>query len=815
MSNEQFDQYSTLLKIEGNSIQGRVIAEVDQYNIGRYEHDKVITPYYLHEIMKSAGGGGTYPTDATFDQLTVNSINIIDTTIDAKNGGTGINYYDDGDLLVGNSSHELDILPKGSDDTYLAIKDSLLQWLPLSATLTHKFADDEEIVQPVTVDNKLMSPLLTNNLLLQPPEIGSIEPNNSKFININFEKVNGLVIADLTEVYDATINDQIITPKGLNKLFTDPPIIGLTTQEDGYFKDLSCSSLTLNGVYLTEIPYSTNSESLNQIISEKSIVPSNIPYIFDRPYPIGEVTPNNGNFSILTTDDLNITGLITADNPPWIPAANMFANNSEVTGKTITNKALNPSHIDLIFSTPSVIGSATANDGYFNNLTTEALTVTGTPPWPTLDIVFCDDFESIDTLISNKGIVPSNLPNIFANPNPIGSTTPNTGEFSTLTAKSITLTETSLDPTMGGTGQYIYDKGDIIVASSSTILGKLPIGLDGQTLEADSTQTLGLRWVNGSGSTYPSNYHAMSSPKYLNGNSYYIQYGNFRNYTNTDDIIINADKTINITTENVADNVISGYIISNYLSNTVTLTNTTTIETDDSINVDFTGIFTVGDIITIDTLGGRRIIDVTSTTLVVEPAFGSTGSNLGYRRGGQAPDTVYYLYALGSNSNPTYLMSPRCGAIGDYIIDIPGDYSLSNIVQTRYDFLTDSNGLFYRKNYNENYASFYPYIPLGTINYNSGNATTIDLTKYISRTSDIITIKVTLTTTNVSGSNANITLLGDSNNNYICETPIIGTISETVTVNLQLNSFKIGISDNNATANIVLLGYYLNNKNMF
>lgn len=46
----------------------------------------------------------------------------------------------------------------------------------------------------------------------------------------------------------------------------------------------------------------------------------------------------------------------------------------------------------------------------------------------------------------------------------------------------------------GGTGQTSYTKGDTLVASSSSVLGKLAVGGDGQALVADSTKTSGVTW---------------------------------------------------------------------------------------------------------------------------------------------------------------------------------------------------------------------------------------------------------------------------------------------------------------------------------
>lgn len=46
----------------------------------------------------------------------------------------------------------------------------------------------------------------------------------------------------------------------------------------------------------------------------------------------------------------------------------------------------------------------------------------------------------------------------------------------------------------GGTGQTTFTKGDILVASSTSVLSKLSVGPNGQSLVADSTQSSGIRW---------------------------------------------------------------------------------------------------------------------------------------------------------------------------------------------------------------------------------------------------------------------------------------------------------------------------------
>lgn len=50
----------------------------------------------------------------------------------------------------------------------------------------------------------------------------------------------------------------------------------------------------------------------------------------------------------------------------------------------------------------------------------------------------------------------------------------------------------------GGTGQTTFNKGDMLVAQSSSVLTKLGVGTDGQALLADSTQATGIKWgLNG------------------------------------------------------------------------------------------------------------------------------------------------------------------------------------------------------------------------------------------------------------------------------------------------------------------------------
>jgi len=47
----------------------------------------------------------------------------------------------------------------------------------------------------------------------------------------------------------------------------------------------------------------------------------------------------------------------------------------------------------------------------------------------------------------------------------------------------------------GGTGQTSYNKGNLLVAQSSSVISKLAVGLDGQILKADSSVASGVKWA--------------------------------------------------------------------------------------------------------------------------------------------------------------------------------------------------------------------------------------------------------------------------------------------------------------------------------
>lgn len=55
-------------------------------------------------------------------------------------------------------------------------------------------------------------------------------------------------------------------------------------------------------------------------------------------------------------------------------------------------------------------------------------------------------------------------------------------------------------PDKGGTGQTSFNKGDLLVGQSSSVVTKVAVGSNNQVLVADSTQQAGVKWVSQSAS---------------------------------------------------------------------------------------------------------------------------------------------------------------------------------------------------------------------------------------------------------------------------------------------------------------------------
>lgn len=181
--------------------------------------------------------------------------------------------------------------------------------------------------------------------------------------------------------------------------------------------------------------------------------------------PIGATTAGPGIFTTLSASSISGTACAAVSD---VQAIN-------------SSKIATAATVAQVFQTPIDIGSRSQAKGSFTDLT--AATING-------GVIA----QASDTSSTNKVVTPSALTTRLAAPTPIGSATPNTGKFTTLTATSATLS-TPLGPASGGSGFNSFSKGDIVVATGTTATGKVSLGAPGYVLTVSSSAPTGVAWA--------------------------------------------------------------------------------------------------------------------------------------------------------------------------------------------------------------------------------------------------------------------------------------------------------------------------------
>lgn len=159
------------------------------------------------------------------------------------------------------------------------------------------------------------------------------------------------------------------------------------------------------------------------------------------------------------------------------------------------------------------------------------------------------------------------------------------------------------------------------------------------------------------------------APKYLDANSFSIENLYARSMDDVANIKINWDQTVNLTWTGLNGRgqsaALTGTISVTGGSNTVMGTGTT-----------FTTDFQVGDVISTDWQRRRITAIANDTNLTVESNFAANQTDVAYFRGGEAPNTWYYVYAITNFVTPGYFLSTRdVSGAGDTLVDLPANYT--------------------------------------------------------------------------------------------------------------------------------------------
>ena len=174
-------------------------------------------------------------------------------------------------------------------------------------------------------------------------------------------------------------------------------------------------------------------------------------------------------------------------------------------------------------------------------------------------------------------------------------------------------------------------------------------------------------------SNLPKKYFSMAVPAYVGASTFSVSRFALKSSDDTTNIEKPASTTVDIST-----NGLNGCAQSANLAGTIGTgggSSTTITGSSTAFSTDFI----VGDVIWTAS-GARRITAIASnTSLTVESAI-TLSNGTSYKRGGEAPNTVYWLYAITDGTTPGLLLSTRNVAAGETLSDLPAGYTKSRQV---------------------------------------------------------------------------------------------------------------------------------------
>jgi hypothetical protein len=497
----------------------------------------------------------------------------------------------------------------------------------------------------------------------------------------------------------------------------------------------------------------------------------------------------------------------------------------DLVGTGVDDHIMNWGVLKSFLEAPTAIGAAGANTGAFTTLTADSFAGTGMATSSDIKSVTPPTDHVVSAAVLVEALQKSSVH--------IGGTTPGAADFTTVTASKVysqvgtssnksagyfttlagdtctfadvTITgaftlDSQITPAEGGTGISTYTKGDLLVATDASTLTKLNVGSDFEVLYADSAATPGVSW----GTVLPKNYLEMTAPTFQTSAQYVIKHCTARNSANDGNIVIAGQHTLDIATTGL--NGIAA--VADFGSDTIDSTGTTVTGTSATLTTDFQ----IGDVITSGS-DVRVVTAVGGSSLTVNSAFTSDLSAASYGRGGRAASVHYYIYALGHASTPGYILSTRCVATGDTLVDLPSGYSDANMRQLPYVITTDGSANVVYVIWSGNFASVLS--PQPNTSVGSTNFTACDFSASVPKISTLARVETKLYN-NAGGANyvkLSPTVSGTYYSSVLSQAAN-GTYFEETSVALNSNSQFLYASLNSAsgssTATMTLHGYYVN-----
>jgi trimeric autotransporter adhesin len=191
------------------------------------------------------------------------------------------------------------------------------------------------------------------------------------------------------------------------------------------------------------------------------------------------------------------------DGNVWQPigisfGAIIFAGTYNASGNTIQSVTSEGAGIGLTVGS----GLPSASSDNTNYYLVVSIGGVGTAPAPENqldppDLIISNGTDWLEIDVSSTYVAQTAAQVGFVPAGEIGSTTVQAAieEVSDECRNASNITAGTLAVARGGTNLSSYTKGDLIVASGSTTLARLPVGSNGQILEADSAAEFGVKWI--------------------------------------------------------------------------------------------------------------------------------------------------------------------------------------------------------------------------------------------------------------------------------------------------------------------------------
>lgn len=331
---------------------------------------------------------------------------------------------------------------------------------------------------------------LTSYMQAVPTKIGRVAPCDANFNDVTAKTLGGDIVATQTDILDATSTSKFVSPAMLKVALANTSAIVGGSASTGVFSDLlvtgnisittglikataggtghktftkgdiiaasasnaldripignpgqvltvdygsptfvrwlppssaQIASTTASGV----IQLATNLEAINGTNITKAVTPGTLTSTLRSPPTIGYTTPGDAIFANLTAKNLY----------------GVTASQSEALSYTSKTKAITPNNIPYIMASPGPIGGNTASTGTFTTLNTTTTKTVNlevvNAPWLAVAVKYATNADMINATSSGKAATPAGVKYYLARPHPIGSSVPNTGTFTTLTATDL------------------------------------------------------------------------------------------------------------------------------------------------------------------------------------------------------------------------------------------------------------------------------------------------------------------------------------------------------------------------------------------